>query len=256
MNSTRIAAAAARLIAARLEGRLVSLAEVALESRAEAYAVQDAVLREIGPVGGWKVGAKGPTVEPACAPMPASGLFATPARLAGTSWRLRGIETEIAVRLDRDLPSRATPYSRDEVLAAIGAVLPVIEVVETRLEEFPGGAPGCVLADLNSHGALVLEAALPLAPGMLNYLDDGSLLRVRQSFNGKEVAQTQGGNPAVNLLRLVVWLANHCARRGQALVAGQIVTTGSCTGMLFAPAGAGVRGEIDGVGAVEVQFQD
>ena len=252
MDATRIAAAAARLIAARREGCLVSLADVAPANRAEAYAVQDAVLAEIGPVGGWKVGAKGPALEPACAPMPASGLFAAPARLAGASWRLRGIETEIAVRLGRDLPSRIAPYSRDDVLTAIGAVLPVIEVVETRLVEFPGGAPDCLLADLNSHGALVLGKELPLSPGVL----DGSRLRVRQSFNSKEVAQTQGGNPAVDLLRLLTWLANHCAQRGKPLQAGQVVTTGSCTGMLFAPAGAGVRGEIDGVGAVEVQFQD
>jgi 2-keto-4-pentenoate hydratase len=51
-----------------------------------------------------------------------------------------------------------------------------------------------------------------------------------------------------------VWLANHCAARGLGLAAGQVVTTGSFTGMQFAPAGAQVRGEIDGLGAVEAAF--
>ena len=40
------------------------------QSLAEAYAIQDAQLRELGTVGGWKVGAKSPEAQPNCAPLP------------------------------------------------------------------------------------------------------------------------------------------------------------------------------------------
>src|SRR3546814_6882211 len=39
---------------------------------AQAYAIQDAVADLLGPVGGWKVGAKGPDAQPNCAPLPAT----------------------------------------------------------------------------------------------------------------------------------------------------------------------------------------
>ena len=44
-----------------------------------------------------------------------------------------------------------------------------------------------------------------------------------------------------------VWLANHCSARGAGLKAGQVITSGSCTGMLFASQGTAVHVEIGGL---------
>jgi len=64
--------AAQALCRARLDGRRVSSARLRIQGHDEAYAIQDATLAAIGPVGGWKVGAPGPGQQPICAPLPAA----------------------------------------------------------------------------------------------------------------------------------------------------------------------------------------
>ncbi len=246
----RIEDIARRLIDARRTQTRISLADMMPADAAEAYAVQDLVAQSLGPIGGWKVGAKGLDAEPTCAPLAAAGIMPTPATLADGAWRARGIETELAVRFDADLPERETPYTRAEVLAAVGAVLPTIEVVETRLADFPKAPPLAMLADMGAHGALVTGSPIPFNPALL----DSTKLSARQWFGGKEVADGTGGNPAIDIGRVLTWLANHCAARGLGLTKGQIVTTGSCTGMLFAPAGTAVRGTVAELGTCELIF--
>lgn len=247
----RIADITRRLLDARRTNTRVSLADLLPADLDEAYAVQDLVAQSMGPLGGWKVGAKGLDLEPNCAPLPAAGIFAAPAALQDGAWRARGIETELAFRFDADLPERVTPYTRDEVLGAIGAALPAIEVVESRLIEFPNPQPLAMRSDLNSHGALITGSTIEFRPQLL----DATRLAARQWFDDREVANKVGGNPAIEIGRLLVWLVNHLAARGLGLQAGQIVSTGSFTGMLFAPAACRVRGEIVGVGVCEVGFE-
>jgi 2-keto-4-pentenoate hydratase len=53
---------------------------------------------------------------------------------------------------------------------------------------------------------------------------------------------------------LLVWLANRCRGRGAGLQAGQVVTTGSCTGMLFASPGTAVHAEVAGLAPLSAFF--
>lgn len=237
------------LILARKNVNTVAWREILPGNRAEAFAVQDATLEKIGPVAGWKVGSKGPASEPSCAPLPASCLIASSVKLAGPQWRMRGIEVEVALRVGRDINPQGKLLTAEELADAFDAVLPVIEVVETRLDDKQGDALA-QLADLLSHGALVLGQPSALVPSKL----DLRTLEATLSFNGEKVATTRGGNPAEDVWTLLAWLALHCEQRGQPLRAGQIVTTGSCTGMLLAPVGALVQAEVAGVGSIEVQF--
>jgi 2-keto-4-pentenoate hydratase len=249
-SSFDAAAVARRLLRAHKGAAAVPHADALAPNAAVAYAVQDATLRGLGPVGGWKVGAKGPTVAPECAPLPASGLFSTGATLVGPQWRLRGIEVEVAVRLRRDIV--AAPVEPDEALLrdAIEAVLPAIEVVESRLADWRASAQLAQLADLQSHGALVLGTPSTLPVAEL----DLRAVQAYLAFDGQPVASTRGANPGGDIWRLLGWLARHCAQRGQPLRAGQVVTTGSCSGLLFAPEGAHVQAQLEGIGVVELRF--
>ena len=243
-------AAARHLLAAR-NGTTVTAHDILPPDAQGAYAVQDATVAALGPVGGWKVGAKGPQALPACAPLPGQGLLASGALLAGGAWQLRGIEVEVAIRLGRDLAPADERMSPADLAHAIDAVMPAIEVVETRLADWRGADPLAQLADLQSHGALILGAACTLGPRDI----DLRTVRAHLAFDGQSVADTHGGNPAGDLWRMLAWLAFHCVQRGLPLQAGQVVTTGSCTGMLFAPAGARVRAELAGIGMIETAFQ-
>ncbi|MBI2768136.1 MAG: fumarylacetoacetate hydrolase family protein [Burkholderiales bacterium] len=241
---------AGRLLATRRGAPPAQWRDVLPAARAGAYAVQDAVAAQLGAIGGWKVGAKGPDVEPACAPVPASGLLPSGVALIGPPWNLRGIEVEVAVRLGKDLPAVDGMPAATEIMAAIDAVLPAIEVVETRLADWRGSDPLAALADLQSHGALVLGE-----PSTLRAQDiDLRTVQAYLAFDGQPVATTRGANPAADIWRLLGWLAHHCSQRGTPLRAGDVVTTGSCTGMLFAHEGAHVQGQLAGLGTVELRF--
>ena len=90
---------------------------------AEAYAVQDAVVRARGPIAGWKVGAASPQAQPARAALTRDSVWVAaagePVLLAASGFAVMGVEAEWVYELGADLPARATPYSAAEVLAAV-----------------------------------------------------------------------------------------------------------------------------------------
>jgi 2-keto-4-pentenoate hydratase len=243
-------AMARRLLRAHKASVAVPHVQALAPDAAAAYAVQDATLRALGPVGGWKVGAKGLAHEPAAAPLPARGIFPSGATLLGRQWRLRGIEVEVAVRLGRDLAPSRGAVDAAMLRDAVEAVLPVIEVVETRLADWRDSAPLAQLADLQSHGGLVIGAPASIRPDQV----DLRTVEAYLAFDGQPVASTRGANAAADIWRLLGWLARHCERRGSPLRAGQVVTTGSCTGLLFAPEGAHVQAQLGAIGLVELRF--
>jgi len=251
--------AAQRLAAARATNTLVHSADIQLPDAAAAYAVQGATLALLSPqgaaadsIGGWKVGAADIQAAQHCAPLPRAGLFASGATLSGPQWRWRFVELEAALRLGRDLDPQGRLLSREELAPAFDAVLPTLEVVESRLADGRAAHPMARLADLQSHGALVVGAPSALAPRDL----DLRALDATLTFDGAEAVQTHGGNPAQDVWRLLAWLALHCAERGMPLRRGQIVTTGSCTGLVAAPLVAQVQGHIAGLGSVSLRFTD
>ena len=242
--------AAQALCRARLDGRRVSSARLRIQGHDEAYAIQDATLAAIGPVGGWKVGAPGPGQQPICAPLPAAGLLSQDAVLRGAAWHLRGTEAELAFRLGADLPPRAWPYTQAEVAQAIDAVLPAIELAETRWADWLDASPDALLADLLCHGGLVLGEPQAFDAAWL----DLARTKVAMRFDDQVVAHTVGGHMHPDVGALLVWLANHCMARGAGLRAGQVVTTGSCTGMLFASPGTAVHVKVDGLAPLSAFF--
>jgi 2-keto-4-pentenoate hydratase len=252
MNTTKIQAAAELLLAARNgDVVLARLPDAHLpDDAAEAYAIQDAVALSLGAVGGWKVGAKGPGAPVTCAPMPAHCIFAAPWHFADSAATgMRGIEVEIALRMKQDLPPRPQAYTDEEVSAAVGTIHPSIELVSSRYAEYPVANPLAGLADALSNGAFIY------GPGRsdLGKIDQRGQ-RAELHFDGVQVADAVGANPALDIWPLLTWLANHLAQRCGGLRAGQFVTTGSCTGLLRAPAGASIDARLENLGTVAISF--
>jgi 2-keto-4-pentenoate hydratase len=237
---------ATRIVAARRTGLHITDVPEALvpANAAAAYAVQDAVVRRLGAaIGGWKVGAASPEAEPNCAPLLASLVLPSPARVDAARFPLRGIEGELAFRLGRDLPPRATPFGEDEVWDAIGSLHVAIELVDSRFADRAAVPPLALLADNGTNGAFIHGPPV----GDWRAVD---FLRqpARLVIDGAEAASAVGGNAAGHPRRLLAWLANHLAQRHGGLKAGEIVTTGTHTGLRFAPPGAVVTVEFAGLG--------
>jgi 2-keto-4-pentenoate hydratase len=249
VNSRRIAEAARALADARRnDAPLVHFPETCRpQSAAEAYAIQDAATAMLGGARGWKVGAATPEAEPSCAPILASRIVPAGHRFGAGAFRLNGVEAELAFTFARDLRPRASPYSADDVASAIRSAHAAIEILDSRFVDMAAQDPLSQLADWGNNGALVVG---PASTGTVRI--DQTQQPVELFVDDASVFSAVGGNTAGDVLRLLAWLANHLAARIGGLRAGDVVTTGSCSGARFLPAGSRVRAVFPGVGACAV----
>jgi 2-keto-4-pentenoate hydratase len=241
--------AASLLIEARQRRRQIEPFASGPAHAHDAYAVQDAVAQRLGPVAGWKVGAKGPGETPNAAPLLADLVRPSPAEWPSSSLHMIGVEAELAFRLGKDVEPRSHPWSREEIWSAIDTVHAAIEIVDTRLAGWERADKMWVLADNQSNGGFVYDPrGVPV--GEQGFADAAVQLLV----DGRTAVDHRGGNPAGDLRWLLEWLVDHCARCRGGLRAGTFVTTGSYTGMLFVEPGASVRATFDAIGSVQVCF--
>ncbi len=218
-------------------------------SFAEAYAIQDAVTSARGPWGGWKVGAPSPEATPLCAPLSTQGLVESPAALTDQDYRSRGMEAEVAFTFARALPPRTSPYSREEVLDALGSAHAGLEVVESRYAQPASLDVFSAVADSQGHRGYVV------GPGLRDWRHlDVWALPVTLLVNGAVAVQRVGGNTSGDGFRLLVWLANQGSVRLGGLRAGDVVTTGSTTGLTVVPPGAKVQARFEGLGEAALRF--
>ncbi|OLL30772.1 hydratase [Burkholderia sp. SRS-W-2-2016] len=220
---------------------------------ATAYAIQQAVIAGLGEsTGAWKIGAKSPGGAASGAPIPASLVLPSPARLAHDGFFRVLVELEIAFRFDQTIEPRGQAYARDEVLSKVGAVLPALEIVDSRFSEWPNVAPLAQLADAQNNGALITGHPAPYASLARGF--DFVSPELELSFNGQSLLPEATGNPAGDPRELLVWFVNHCAAMGITIERDWTITTGSYVGAhKLAEAGI-VRGHIDGLGEVEVEL--
>jgi 2-keto-4-pentenoate hydratase len=209
---------------------------------ADAYRAQAGLIEQFGTTIGWKVGRKSPDMTQSCAPLFEKRTYPSGASVATDTFRLWQMETEIAFRIARDLPAREEAYTRAETMGAIGEMLACFEVLDSRFAEWPDVAPFLQLSDLMSHGGMVLGEAVPFDPDF-DFIGAKTSIRI-----GEDAAVAGAGNPAGDPIDLVAWLA---ANRG--LKAGDLVTTGSHTGMRALPPGTTAAGTVEGIGAVSVR---
>jgi 2-keto-4-pentenoate hydratase len=249
--SSRNRRAAELLLATRSQRqRLASLPDdLRPLTEADAYAIQEAVVDAIGPVGGWKVGARDAAAEPTCSPLCAEWIVASPAGFASDRFARRGIEAELAFTLARDLPASGAPYGERDVVSALATVHPVIEIVDARFIDVQTVDPLSQLADSLSHGALAVGAGVPLSPSF-----DVARQSVEVRFGDTLEFSGVNSNAAGNPFRLLAWLASRVAARRGGLHRGDVVTTGSWSGLRFAESGARVAARFEGIGDVSVKF--
>lgn len=190
-----------------------------------AYAIQREVWQEM--VGAqrptaWKVAAASKDAVPLSAPMFPRHVAASPAVFSRGAFFSLGVEAEIAFRFSRDLPARAAPYGREEILQAITSAHVAMELVDTRLADAEAAGPFWRLADNLLNGGFVLGDEIP---GWRNL--DFSRLSVSVLANGLPVAQTLGRPPLDDLFHCLPWWLAHVGGAR----AGDVVTTGAWNGM-------------------------
>jgi 2-keto-4-pentenoate hydratase len=107
-----------------------------------------------------------------------------------------------------------------------------------------------MVADFLANGALVIGERV----GNWQHQDFASLC-VALEVNGEVLIEREGGHASGNLIGWITVLANHLASRGQVLQRGQVVTTGSCTGVHFAAPGDEMTIRFQGFPPLTVAFE-
>ena len=255
MTVTPLHPATQALVRARRDRAPVDAAGLVadLPDEATAYGVQGEVARELGwfddtTARHWKSG--GATRATAThAPLPPAGVWASPARAGDWPFNRRGIEAEVALRLARDVDA-ALCARLDEAGAAglVDAMTVSIEVVDSRWSQGFGAPQLCKLADLQSHGALVLGPWVAYAPR--EWSQQACRIRI-----GAQLPQHfQGTRSLGDPVRVLPAWLRHATRNGAVLARGTVVTTGSWCGILPAAVGDAVEVEFPGIGSATLQL--
>lgn len=213
------------------------------QSQADAHRIQDAIIAQLGPVGGWKIFASD---EPApfLSPLPASLVFAQGHEAPKSPLPIVLVELEVALTLGQDLPARDIPYDPATVRGAIASFHPLLELISFSWTDRDQVDRLTQLGDLQNSAGFVVGDGLTDWQAF-----DPADARSTLQLDGMEVATTSTGCDLGTIQRTLALLANHAATRGVALRRGQVITTGS---RLVAPIGnaKSIRGEIGGLGPV------
>jgi 2-keto-4-pentenoate hydratase len=227
----------------------------------EAYAIQDALVDQLlahygGTVIGYKVACTNVTAQrqlnvdaPFSGRLLSAFFFESPARVQAGQFFMRVVEAEFAFEMARDLPSTTAPRSREEIAAAVKGVLPGIEIVDSRFDDWITiGAPS-LIADNACNAAWVKGSLVTDWQAV-----DLAAQAVRVTVNGKVLREGSGSNVLGQPLNALEWLVNNLSARGLGLKAGQYVTTGVTTEVYMAERGDRITADFGSVGSVDLEF--
>jgi 2-keto-4-pentenoate hydratase len=250
-------ALAEALWTARTSGQVINV-EVrrAPAGVAAAYDIQAAITRQAGlPQVGWKLGATTRAAQellaidqPFIGPLFAPHCHPNGAEVALVAAQSPGLESEFLVALGADLPVRERPYEAGEVAAAIAFVAPAFEIVGARFE---GGLAGNgLLAIADGGGNIAVVQGEPVTDWQSFDLGNHAV-----DLNGTGVVS---GNSSVlvfgNPIGALVWLAGQPFLAERGLKRGDIVMTGTCTGLTPIKAGDTAVADFGELGQVRASF--
>ena len=248
-----MSALATALATARLTGGLVEKNGFALPADAAAARdVQEQAALLLGPPSdAWKVGSTSPearaalgTDGPGAARVPRRYRFGSGETIGVFEAHDLAVEAEFALRLGRDIVFDGSPPGRDEVIAAIDAVLPALEIVGSRIAGGLAGA-GRLLVTADGGANVALATGTPVSAWRGSDLPAHPVRLVR---NGTPVAEGTGARALGDPVAVVVWLVRDRGR----LAAGEVVSTGTCTGLVPVRPGDTLTGDFGEIGSVEI----
>jgi 2-keto-4-pentenoate hydratase len=226
-------------------------------SMADGYAIQNAFRAMwTEPVAGWKIGATAEAImqrygldEPMMGPVYAPDVFTSPARPAPGRFNHFCIETEFAYRFQRALPPRDNAYARAEILDAVECLIPAFELINPRYERIPFDSAAEAVADCTVNGGMVLGAPILEWRGLdlLNH-------RVRLVVDGEVKGEGTGADALGDPVNVLEWTINRLSKDGVGLDAGQLISTGTMTGVVHVEAGQTAIGDFGSLGQVEIRY--
>ena len=223
----------------------------------DAYVIQDA-LREIQHaelgVAGLKMGftsrakmAQMKVKDPINGYLTQKGRIAPGGSFAKSDYIFPRIEAEIAVITKAELTGPGCTIA--QVQAAIGEVLPALEVIDSRFVNYGFDLPSVVADNTSAAAYMVGEKGVPV-DGL-----DLKTMGVVTLRNGEVVATAAGAAVLGSPLNSVALLANMLGRRGKSIPAGTLILTGGITEAVPAEAGDHFTIKFQHLGQIDLQVR-
>ena len=159
------------------------------------------------------------------------------------------IEPELAFFFGRDLPARAEPYTPADVDAAIARTHMALELINSRYTD----PASCEFPEMLADG--LVNQGLFIGPQVDSESARGaSSFTVTMTCANGEVIERQGQHPNTHPRAPLYWLAEFLRSRGEGIVAGQAVITGSYAGVIEVPLNTDIQIDYAGLGSMQVSF--
>jgi len=176
-------------------------------------------------------------------------VYQSPKHLNADNFSMRVIEAEFAFELADDLPRASAPYDTDRVAAAVSAVIPALEIVDTRYTDWTKVAVPSLIADNGCNGGWIQ------GPSCTEWQKfDLKTHQVDLIVNGEPKLRGYGSEVLGHPLNSLTWLANTLCEQGKFLKAGDLVSTGVCTNIYLAAPGDLLIADFGKLGTVELTF--
>ena len=158
------------------------------------------------------------------------------------------LEGEFAVLLGSDLPKTTEPYDAESAMEAVVAVIPAIEIVDSRIGDRKAAGEQTLIA-AGIVAGLVLGTPCTEWRNLTLSAHKVSLY-IDNELKGEGDGSMVLGNPFNSL----AWLANLCIDLGHPLTGGQIITLGTCTGLAPIALGSGSVVDFGLLGKIRLNF--
>ncbi|TSI08712.1 2-keto-4-pentenoate hydratase [Lysinibacillus sp. BW-2-10] len=152
------------------------------------------------------------------------------------------VEAEIAFLIGEDIEGPGITGA--QVLAKTQYVLPALEIIDSRYENFNFTLPD-VVAD-NASTSRVVFGTTPKTPDQFELDLVGATLSINGEIKDLGAGAAVLGHPA----NAIAMLANMLARKGEKIRKGDLILSGALTGAVMLKIGDYVSGKFDGLGEV------
>jgi len=264
MTPDEISAAAADLLKAEDTRQQIGVLSVKYPDITldDAYAIQSAQMAQKLDAGreiiGWKIGLTSKVMQEALGiDTPDSGvlyddmLFETGGTVPAGRFIQPRVESEIAFIMKAPIDGDVT---RDDVLAATEAVVPSLEILDTRiLRVDPETGQARKIFDTvsdNAANAGIVLGKERHAPGTHDLRWTGAIVRKNDEVVSTGLGAAVLDDPVMG----IVWLARRMGQYGQRIEAGQVILSGSFIAPLECPSGTVIDADFGAFGSVSISF--
>ena len=206
---------------------------------------------------GWKVGATSATAqkqlkvtEPITGPIFKEHIYDSPSKISVFPNHHTHVECEFAFKFKNKLVPKKNKYKLDEIINSIDCLIPVIEVVGCRYKSgFKNMGPIKLISDFGVHIAIIKGMEIR------NWKDiDLPYSKVSLFLNDKKLIEGDGSQVLGSPLNVLEWATNHLSKYNKTINNGDMISTGTCTGLTPIKSDDKIIADFHELGRIELEI--